>query len=315
MIYTASQNEHAVLGMMSKNNIIVSPCTDEKQDELFWIVQKSKNKVMFLPRVSLDNYNNNLFTDFFEGLLVEGFPPYTKISFGYLNQEMLDALNKIFFAHTGKKFPKSKIMKLTAVQSVFENAIELFGTEGLAGKQYIELRETRNKFQSKIKSGMMNSYINPSMEIYQSSIKPLIEPFLKAWDEREGKKYGWQRHSGYDKSFFTEERYEKYAKELQTTFLVDPILKQLIGYSILSLHTITGSKTFPYVIRKCNTAYSRNITKFLDYTSFKSLYETVKEPSFSIHWGASGGGVLKYKLSAFPKTDTEPSYFLTLPAI
>lgn len=310
IIYTASQNEGTVLGMMSKNNVILAP-----QSDLFWTIRKSKNKIMFLPKVALTQSNCNLFLDFFKGVLIKDlYQDYSKISFGYFNQEMLDVFSKIYFAHSGKKFPRSKTMKLTAVQSVFENAGDLFGEESLAGKQFIELRETRNKFQSKIKSGMITLHQNPSREIYNTVIKPLIEPFLKSWDESEGKKYGWQRHSGYDKNFFTEERYEKHADELQTTFIVDTILNQLIGYSVISLQPIVGSKSFPYVIRKCNTHYSRNITKFMDYISIKGLYEKTLEPSFSVHWGASSGGVLKYKLSAFPKTDTEHSYFLTLPS-
>lgn len=308
-IYTVVRNESVALGMMSKNNKIIPGITQD----LFWVVQKSKSKVMFLPRTAIGTDNKQQFADFFSSLIKDGFPPYSKISFGYLNEEMLEVFKIAYNVIFGKKFQNSKIMRLTAIQSVLEEAGQLFGNEGLAGKQYKELRETRNKFQSKINSGMIALHSNPSTEVYQNSIKPLIEPFLKTWDENEGSKYGWQRHSGYDKSFFSTERYEKIAKELQTTFLLDIPNNKLIGYSVISLQPITDSKTFPYVIRKCNTNYSRNITKFLDYTNTKSLYETIKEKSFSIHWGASSGGVLKYKLSAFPKTDTEPSYFLTLP--
>lgn len=307
MIYTASQYEHAVIGMMSKNNIIL-PNTGQ---DLFWIVQKSKNKVMFLPKTNIDAGNKQQFIDFFSSVLNYGYP---KLSLGYLNEEMLEVLRDVYKDITEKKLPNSKIMKLTAVQSIFENAQELFGAECLAGKQYIDLRETRNKFQNKINDATITLDTNPSVDMYQTSIKPLIEPFLKAWDESEGTKYGWQRHSGYDKSFFSAERYEKNVKELQTTFLIDTKTNVLIGYSVISLKPLTNSKTYPYVIRKCNNSYSRNTTRFLDYVSFKALYETI-QTSFSIHWGASSGGVLKYKLSAFPVTKTEPSYFVTLPSL
>lgn len=297
--------------MMSKNNAIVP----NLNQELFWVVQKSKNKVMFLPKIQFETDNKQQYTDFFCSVLKHGFSTYSKLSFGYLNEEMLKCLKDVYKDISNKKLSNSKIMKLTAVQSVFEDAEELFGSKGLAGKQYIELRETRNKFQSKINSGTISLYCNPTKETYLTAIKPLIESFIKSWDENEGVKYGWQRHSGYDKSFFTEERYENNSDELQTTFLVDNISNKLIGYSVISLQALGNSKVYPYVIRKCNTDYSRNTTKFLDFVSFKGLFETIKESAFAVHWGASSGGVLKYKLSAFPKTDTELSYFVTLPAL
>ena len=308
-IYTC-YNELPVLGMMSKNNIIL-PASSGK--ELFWVIRKSNNKVMFLPKVPLNDGNNNLFVDFFKSVIAQGFLPYTKLSFGYLNQEMMDILSKVYLDHTGKKFPKSKTMKLTAVQSNFDKPDLVFGENSLVGKEYRELRETRNKFQNKIKAGKIVLYTNPFMETYLAEIKPLIEPFLKIWDENEGKKYGWQRHSGYDKSFFTETRYETSMSNLQSNFLVDRETSSLIGYSIISSHPTNDQTCFPYVIRKCNTHYSRNITMFLDYLSAKAIHELNTGKPFSIHWGASSGGVLKYKLSAFPKANTAPAYFATLP--
>jgi len=147
----------------------------------------------------------------------------------------------------------------------------------LSGKSNKEIRETRNKY---------NKVITIENDI--NSIDEVIL-LINKWDELSGGKYGWQKHSGYDKSFFIK-YYEKEKNNLISLFFyLDNIL---VGYSIVS--NIIENNCFKYVIRKMNVGIGRNICLYIDFKTFENLYNTYGR-EFYVNWGASSGNVLKYK--------------------
>jgi len=146
----------------------------------------------------------------------------------------------------------------------------------LRGKKNKEIRETRNKYNKSI--------------IIKKDIENIEEVIglINCWDKISGVKYGWQRHSGYDKSFFLK-YYEQEKKDLFSLFFyIDGVL---VGYSVVS--KIMDGDCFRYIIRKFDASF-RNICLYIDFKIFENLYSEYGG-DFRVSWGASSGNVLKYK--------------------
>lgn len=125
-----------------------------------------------------------------------------------------------------------------------------------------------------------------------------IVNFIKMWDEDRGTPvYGWQKHSGYDLNFF-----DRYNETCQTLyFYIDNVL---VGYSVLHNYK---DNIWTYIIRKADLKY-RNLTLFVDMFSFWNI-DNINE--IRINFGASSGGVLKYK-KKFPIDKIEDRYFVKI---
>lgn len=172
---------------------------------------------------------------------------------------------------------------LTNIKSKFD--VDFFH---LSGKKFTELRETQNKFDKIIE-------VRNDCDIDQ------IISFIDKWNESRGKdKYGWQLHSGYDKTFFNN-FYKKEQSKLYSNFFF--IEGNLVGYSIISKQS--NNNEYQYIIRKCDTKY-RNLSLYIDLYSFENIFNKIGE--FIIDWGASSGGVLKYK-KKFPIYSEEKKWF------
>jgi hypothetical protein len=147
----------------------------------------------------------------------------------------------------------------------------------LSGKKYTEIRETRNK-------------LNKEIEIREdiSSIDEVIS-LIDRWDVLSGKKYRFNRHSGYDRNFFKKYYNEEKDNLYSLFFYLDNIL---VGYSIVS--KIQDDGCFRYLIRKNDISVVRNLCLYIDYKTFENLFSKIGK-KFYINWGASSGQVLRYK--------------------
>lgn len=189
-------------------------------------------------------------------------PDFEKVSYNYIYEK-----------------PQVKYSKSTQIVSKFDS--EFFK---LSGNKYREIRETRNKFDKII--------INK--EYNKEDVLGLID----TWDKQSGDKYGFQKHSGYDRNFFNK-FYDLEKDNLISNFYY--IGDKIIGYSILH----KAEDCYEYLIRKVDIEL-RNTCLYVDYKTFEQIYE--KEKEFLINWGASSGNVLKYK-KKFPIFESCPVYF------
>jgi len=160
----------------------------------------------------------------------------------------------------------------------------------LSGKSNTEVRETRNKYNKII--------------TIKNDIKDIEEVIylIDKWDILSGQKYNWQRHSGYDRSFFIK-YYEKEKDNLISLFFY--INDELVGYSVIS--KIVEDNCFKYIIRKMDISIGRNLCLYIDFKTFENLYN-IYSRDFRINWGASSGNVLKYK-KKFPVFSEEKVWF------
>jgi len=160
----------------------------------------------------------------------------------------------------------------------------------LEGKKNKEIREARNKYNKIIT-------IKKDVENVDSVIS-----LIDKWDEISGIKYGWNRHSGYDRSFFLK-YYEKEKDNLYSLFFY--FNDVLVGYSVVS--NIVEDNCFKYVIRKLDISIGRNMGLYIDFKTFENLYN-VYGGEFYVNWGASSGNVLKYK-KKFPVFSEDKVWF------
>ena len=160
----------------------------------------------------------------------------------------------------------------------------------LEGKSKTEIRETRNKY---------NKVITIKKDIDDVDEVVLL---IDKWDELSGGKYGWNRHSGYDRSFFTKYYEEERENLFSLFFYFNDIL---IGYSIVS--KIQEDNCFKYIIRKMDNSIGRNICLYIDFKIFENLHNICGN-DFYINWGASSGNVLKYK-KKFPIFSEDKVWF------
>jgi len=190
---------------------------------------------------------------------------------------------KVNFSYIYEK-PDFKCAKSTQVVSVFDN--EFFE---LRGKKFREIRETRNKF---------DKVTGVTDECDKHDVLDLID----TWDERSGQKYGWYRHSGYDRTFFNR-WYDVERENLLSRFFY--IEDKLIGYSILH----KADDCYEYLIRKMDNTL-RDTCLYVDYKTFEEIYK-VENKKFYVNWGASSGGVARYK-KKFPVHEQSDVYFYTV---
>jgi len=158
----------------------------------------------------------------------------------------------------------------------------------LEGGNFREIRETRNKF-------------NKIITIKEYKKEDVLE-LIDRWDAQSGKKYGWQRHSGYDRAFFNR-WYDSEKENLISRFYY--IDDRIVGYSVLHKE----SDNYTYIIRKADNTI-RNTCLYVDYKTFEEIYN-IENKDFYVNWGASSGTLLKYKrkFGSFEETDV---YFYSI---
>lgn len=197
-----------------------------------------------------------------------------KVSYAYIPEADFLAIPK--------KEIKSKYI-LTQIVSKIDQAFI-----AIKGRGYKEFRWTRNKYDDKTE-----------VKTEPNSVQEVIN-FIEYWEVTRGGKYGWQRHSGYDKSFFLN-WYEKEKQDIQCLFFY--VNSVLVGYSVISL--IKDDNAYIYMLGKCDTTY-QNLSLYIDFISYERLLG--QQESILINWGASSGTLLDYK-KKFPLYSLENLYF------
>lgn len=197
----------------------------------------------------------------------------------YINYLLEDEYNNIISSGIDLKKSKQKM-----ILSQIDNDFLL-----LKGNKYHEFRETKNKYDKII-----------SIKNVPNSIDDVLN-LIKVWDEISGIKYGWQRHSGYDRNFFCNIWSQEKDQLFSYFFYLED---KLVGYSIIS--KLGNGENFNYIIRKNNTSY-RNLCLYIDLKSFSLMFDELQKP-FTINWGAASGNILKYK-KKFPIYKEIPVYF------
>lgn len=193
-------------------------------------------------------------------------------------------------------------------------------------KHSTEVYEAFKKFFKKVE-------IKHSVE--ESDFNKIVD-LVDFWRYTQGYKYGFVEHANIDISFF--DRLLNMTKEEQDKFRVNLFFmksnvgdKILVGYSAIAKDPAefdNGIPCYSYLVRKAmlkNADFDfsfRNLTMFIDYTTFKQTFEDAKEKGFDkivINWGSAKAnknmefkGVGWYKVHKWPLYRLEPKWFLTV---
>jgi hypothetical protein len=197
----------------------------------------------------------------------------------YINYLLQDEYNSLI----AQNIPHNKSRGKQLISNIDKNFINL------PGQNFQEIRETRNKY-NKI----------TTIKTSPNSIEE-VNALIDIWDEKRGDKYGWQRHSGYDRNFFNKYFNQEKDQLFSYFFYIDNVL---VGYSIVS--KLGNGDRFNYVIRKNNTSF-RNLCLYIDFKTFELMYNEINS-NFLINWGSSSGTVMKYK-KKFPVYEENVVYF------
>lgn len=208
-----------------------------------------------------------------------------------LSKDEEEKYDEVNYMYMDEKPSANGAYKLTNVISLIEH--DLF--DNLNRKEHKELFETYRKFS---KLGIKFVDYDSNDENMKVQLFEMIEKWRYA--DNGGMKYGWQEHAGIDKSFF--KRYDLMSEYDKNKFqvLIFYLNDELIGYSVIEREFIYKDRfpKFSYLIRKCLMS-ERNITEYIDYITFYSLWNdlklSIRHPDFLIDWGASSKGVLWYK--------------------
>lgn len=195
--------------------------------------------------------------------------------------DFIPDFKEVFFQYIYEK-PECKSSRMTQVVSKLDD--EFFN---LSGKQFKEIRETRNKFDKIVKMKEYNK---------DDTLK-----LIDTWDIQCGGKYHWHRHSGYDRAFFNK-WYDLERDSLFSRFFY--IDDKMIGYSVLH----KDKECYEYLIRKTDITL-RNTCLYVDYKTFEEIHKI--DGNFLVNWGASSGSLLKYKRK-FPKYEENDVYFYSI---
>lgn len=207
-----------------------------------------------------------------------------------LNKKEEEKYDEVNYMYMEEKPNIKGSYRLTNVISYMDNNI----FANLNRKTHRELFDTFRKFTNK---GIRFTHYDSNNEKMKTQLFEMIEKWR--YDSNGGMKYGWQEHAGIDKSFF--QRYDLMSDECKRKFqvLIFYLNEELVGYSAIEREFVyvDNLPKFSYLIRKC-LMEERNITEYIDYITFYSLWEelrNVNEGNFLVDWGASSGGVLWYK--------------------
>jgi len=278
----------SIKGMISKKDKIL-------ELNKFYLVIRNRKKIIIYPKVKeiqIEDFIN----------LREHIETYENICLQYIPEEFYKTLKLYCKSNNIEIRNKFGLNLLTAK---FDK--EYFD---LSGKDFIELRETINNIVKHNKVMYTENLDKDSERIIEE-----IELMINEWNNSVGMKYRRTNHSGYDKNFFRQE-FIKNREQYYSLFFYEPQNKKLLGYSIISKNFIKNEniKNYSYLLRKTLTNEKiRNLTLYVDYVSFKNIFNLNNEKEYNINWGASKGTLLKYK-KKFPIKQEEKVFFISFKA-
>jgi hypothetical protein len=156
------------------------------------------------------------------------------------------------------------------------------------GRDFKGWRRTINAFADRIM--VSDVMLNPSD----------VVDLVTAWNAAARDRH-FRLFSGYDKNFFQNQYFGDEKDRLQCLFFYDKQSMRCVGFSVLSLEPDgrLGVPTYRYVIGKYLPDKDfNNLSFYLDLLTFQRLALRV-DGEFLIHWGASDGGVHRYKTEKF----------------
>lgn len=195
---------------------------------------------------------------------------------------------------------------LTQVESEFEPEYFL----SLSRKTDKEMFQTFRKFSTKKELKVIELDEDNIQEM-----EPKLDRMISIWQisAKGGMKYMWQEHAGIDKAFFKRYSEEpgKFEKEFRTLLFF--WMGELVGYSVIEREP-DESGEHKYIIRKVLVEHEgfRNITEYVDFVTFKRVFEENGRKRFSVNWGASSKGVLWYKMHKWPLKAASKKWFALL---
>lgn len=165
-----------------------------------------------------------------------------------------------------------------------------------------EVYETLRKYDNWRKSGKMK-VVDYSDDLFDGIIE-----MIKEWSNTSGKKYGFFRHDGIDKSFFKRLKNKEIEKDLYDIDIY-MVGNKVVGYSVIEHYPSFENNGHVYIIRKSLSSF-RNLCLYIDYDTFRKKVEI--EKNIVINWGCSSGGVKKYKINKFNLYKKKKLYFYNL---
>lgn len=266
-------NSSSIYGLMNSNCRILD-------DKLGFWKSKNHNKLVLCE----DNVNDIDLSD------------TSKISMMYLDKVNY---NKEFW--NSKGYDMSKITEAEEIFSYIDK--EFF--DKLTRTTNKEVYETLRKYDNWRKSEKM------VVVDYSDILYDEILNMIKEWSLTSGKKYGFFRHDGIDRSFFKRLKNKEINKDLYD-IRIYKVDGKVVGYSVIEHYPSFETNGHVYLIRKAISDY-RNLCLYIDYDTFRE--KTKYENNIIINWGCSSGGVKKYKLNKFKLAYIKKLYFYNLKKI
>lgn len=284
-------NKYSVYGLM--NNTCSFP--DENNIFGFWKTKNHKKYVSFDKKIPNDK-------------------SIEKVSMMYLDELNDTEDTKEYWDNKG--YVMSKPFKEEEIYS----CIEKNDIIDIARSDNRELYETCKKYNKLLDVIKITdtSLLVSNGKVYTdfSTIYDDIINMIKKWALTSGKKYGFRRHDGIDKSFFTRVK-NKTIDINDYNIYVFKYGDEIVGYSVIEKNSISSDNNFVYLIRKClryteDERSLRNLCMYIDWYTFAEQLRYNNMNNIIINWGCSSGGVAEYKKTKWKLDHVKNLYFYSL---
>lgn len=188
-----------------------------------------------------------------------------------------------------------------------KSSSEIEVTQGPFDKEFFKLEGSKYKHLRNIRNKYNKVFIERGLWDYSGKDEAQLENLMNVWWDKIGdKNYGWNVHLGYDKRYFKESMSRLKGQTINLFFYLGDVL---VGYAVFDCGRFdeSGMLTYTYMLGKYDPRF-KNISRYLDYLSYRYLYNLNRRP-FVVNLGTASRGLLKYKLQTFPTYATTKRYF------
>lgn len=207
-----------------------------------------------------------------------------------------DCENISYFYIDEKPLDKTLFSNISSNKQIIQG---IFNQEyfSLKGGKFEHLRQYCRKWDNEI-----------SIKTNFENTSAIIE-MIKKWEDQHGhSRYRMLMHSSYDKRFF-----EKTIKEFPENYLVMYFFlkNELIGYSVFDKGNINenGILEFKCLLRKYVPNIGNDICYYIDFSSYRNLWNLIDKKDFVVNMGCSSSGAYKYKTTKFPVYELKDLWF------